>query len=101
MQKNDNLSPQIPLLLTQLPETPIINKKKQKNINIETSISEKLKGQVKVDISDTFYESFLEITYSVSSELENFNKENGKQKSLEIKIQLLENEIQNLQNIKN
>ena len=41
-QKNDNLSPQIPLLPTQLPKTPIINK--NKNINIETNISEKLKG---------------------------------------------------------
>ena len=27
MQKNDNLSPEIPLLPTQLPKTPIINKK--------------------------------------------------------------------------
>ena len=70
-------------------------------MNIETNISEKLKGQVKIDISDTFYGSFLEITYSVSSKLENFNEENGKQRSLETKIQLLENEIQNLQNIKN
>ena len=53
------------------------------------------------DTSDTFNESFLEITCSVSSKLENFNEENGKQRSLETKIQLLENEIQNLQNINN
>ena len=38
------------------------------------------------------------MTYSVSSKLENFNEENGKQRSLETKIQLQEKEIQNLQN---
>ena len=59
-------------------------------MNIETNISEKLKGQVKIDTSDTFYEPFLEITFSVSSKLENFNEENGKQRSLETKNQLLE-----------
>ena len=58
-----------------------------------------VKGYVKIDTSDTFYESFLEITYSVSSKLEKFNEENGKQRSLETKIQLLENEAQNLQNL--
>ena len=47
---------------------------------------------------NTFYEPFLEITFSVSSKLENFNEENGKQRSLETKIQLQEKEIQNLQN---
>ena len=86
-----------PLDKTQLSKTPIINK--NKNINIGTNISEKLKGYLKIDPSDTLYESFLEITYSVSSKLENCNEENGKQRSLDTKIQLLENEIQNLQNI--
>ena len=46
---------------------------------------------------NTFYEPFLEIIFSVSSKLENFNEENGKQRSLETKIQLQEKEIQNLQ----
>ena len=48
---------------------------------------------------NTFYEPFLKITFSVSSKLENFNEEYGKQRSLETKIQLQEKEIQNLQNI--
>ena len=80
-----------------MPITPII--KKNKNINIETNISEKLIGYVKKDTLDTFYEGFLEIKYSVTSNLENFNEETGKERSLETKIQLLVNEIQNLQNI--
>ena len=54
MQKNDNLSTHIPLIPMQLPETPIINKK-NKYINIESNISEKLKQYVKIDTSDTFY----------------------------------------------
>ena len=49
---------------------PIINK--YQNINIETNISEKLEGYVKIDTFDTFYESFLEFKYFVSSKLENF-----------------------------
>ena len=48
---------------------------------------------------NTFYEPFLKITFSVSSKLENFNEEYGKQRSLETKIQLQEKEIQNLQKI--
>ena len=67
MRKNDNSSPQTPLPPTQLPIKPIINK--NQNIYIETNISVKLKGYVKIDTSDTFYESFLEIKYSVSSKL--------------------------------
>ena len=97
MQRNNNLSPQTPLLPTKLRKTPTINKNRNKNI--ETIISEKLKGHVKIDTSDTFYESFLEMTYSVSSKLGNFNEKNGKKRSLETKIQLLENETQNQQNI--
>ena len=57
-----------------------------------------LKGYVKIDIFYTFYESFLEFKYFVSSKLENVNDVNGKQRSLETKIQLLENAIQYLQN---
>ena len=60
---------------------------------------QKLKGYVKIDTFNTFCESFLQIEYSVSSKLENLKEENGKQRSLETKIQLLENESQNLQNI--
>ena len=79
MKKNDNSSPQTPLPPTQLPITPIIYK--SQNINIETNISVKLKGYVKIGTFDTFYEPFLEIKYSVSSKLENFNEENGKQRN--------------------
>ena len=75
-----------PLLRTHLPKTHIINK--NQNISIETNISKKLKEYVKIDTFDnTFYESFLEITNSASSKLENFKEENEKQRSLEMKIQ--------------
>ena len=79
MQKNGNSSPQTPLPPTQLPITHIINK--NQNINIKTNISAKLKEYVKIDIFNTFYEPFLEIKYSISSKLENFHEENGKQRS--------------------
>ena len=45
-----------------------------------------LKGCVKIDKFDTFYESFLEIKYSTSSMLENFKEENQKPRSLESQI---------------
>ena len=66
-RKNGNSSSQTTLPPTQLPIKPIINK--NQNIYIETNISVKLKGYVKIDTFDTFYESFLEIKYSVSSKL--------------------------------
>ena len=81
-----------------MPITPIINK--NQNINIETNIPEKLKECFKIDIFDTFHESFLELKYSFSSKLENVSEQNGKQRSLETKIQLLENRIKNLRNLK-
>ena len=81
-----------------MPITPIIDK--SQNINIGTNILEKLKECVKIDIFDTFYESFLELKYSVSSKLENVSEKNGEQRSLETKIQLLENGIKNLRNLK-
>ena len=56
-------------------------------MNFETNISEKLKGYVKIDTFDIFYESLLEIKYSASSKLENFKEENEKPRSLESKIQ--------------
>ena len=58
MQNSDNSSPQTPLPTTQLPITPIKNK--NQNINIETHVSEKLKGYVTIDTLDTCYNSFLE-----------------------------------------
>ena len=45
-----------------------------------------LKGCVKIDKFDTFYESFLEIKYCTSSMLENFKEENQKPRSLESQI---------------
>ena len=48
---------------------------------------EKRKRYAKIDTFDTFYESLLEIKYSASSKLENFNKENEKLRPLETKIQ--------------
>ena len=81
-----------------MPIAHIINKNQNKNI--ETNISEKLKGYVKINTFNTLYESFLKFKHFVSSKPENFNEENGEQRSLETKMRLLENEIQNLHNIK-
>ena len=36
-----------------------------------------------------FHESFIELEYSVSSKLENFNEKNGKQRLLDTEMQLL------------
>ena len=80
------MSPQNTALTNSLAENTY-HKQKIKT-SIETNISKKLKEYVKIDTFDnTFYESFLEITNSASSKLENFKEENEKQRSLEMKIQ--------------
>ena len=63
MQNSDNSSPQTPLPPTQLPITPIKNK--NQNINIETHISEKLKGYVTID--NSFLEFKACVPYFLSS----------------------------------
>ena len=79
---------------THLPKIATINK--NQNINTETNISKKLTGCVKRDTFDTFYEFVLE----------NFKEKNidglqrnERQRLLEKKMQPLENEVQNFQNV--
>ena len=92
--KNSYYKMQTPLTPTHLPKIATINK--NQNINTETNISKKLTGCVKRDTFDTFYEFVLE----------NFKEKNidglqrhERQRLSEKKMQPLENEVQNFQNV--